>query len=124
MATYGQYWSIPGKTATSSLASQQYHIVQFSTTAGQVKIASAATQALAGVVQNDPAAGAEADVAVLGIAKVIAGGSITAGDHITTNSTGRAATTTSANNHVLGIALDAAASNGDEIRVALAISNY
>lgn len=124
MTTYGQYFGIPGLVATATLAAKQYHIVKFASTAGEVVIASAATDKIAGVVQNDPIAGQEADVAVLGIAKVVAAASVAAGDHITTNTTGRAATTTTGNNHVLGIALDASSANGDVIRVALAISNY
>jgi hypothetical protein len=40
------------------------------------------------------------------------------------STTGRAKTTTTGNDHTLGIALDASAAAGDLIRVAVAISNY
>lgn len=124
MTTYGTYFVIPGATASADLSSYQYTIVKAATWP-QIQVASAATDSILGVLQNDPnAAGQPAEVACLGVCKVIAGGSITVGDHVTTNSTGYAATTTSANNHVLGVALDTASTSGDIIRVCVNISNY
>lgn len=122
MTTSANYLSIPGLTAGVSLATSQYLAVQFSTTAGQVKLVTAATDQLAGLLQNDPAAGEAAEVAVIGVAKGKAAGTIYAGDHVTSNSTGLIATTTG-NNHVLGVAVDGASAN-DIFRVALAPSNY
>ena len=122
MATYGEYWGIPGLVASGTVT--QYKIVKAATTAGAVVLASAGSDKILGVLQNDPASGQEADVAVLGIVKCLAEASVAAGDHVAASTTGRAKTTTSANDHVLGIAIDASGAAGDLIRVVVAISNY
>lgn len=122
MATYGVYWGIPGLVASGTVT--QYKIVKAATTAGAVVLAAAQTDKILGVLQNDPASGQEADVAVMGIVKCLAEASVAAGDHVAASTTGRAKTTTTGNDHTLGIALDASAAAGDLIRVAVAISNY
>lgn len=124
MATYGEYWTIPGLVASGDLSAIQYKIVKFASTAGAVIVAAAATDSICGVLQNDPTDGQAAEVAIQGVCKVLSEASVTAGDHVAASTTGRAKTTTTANNHVLGIALDTNAAAGDLIRVALAISNY
>lgn len=124
MATYGEYWAIPGIVASGDLSTSQYKVVKFATTAGAVVVGAAGSDKIAGVLMNDPTSGQAAEVAVGGIVKVLSEASVAAGDHVVSSTTGRAKTTTSANDHVLGIALDAAGAAGDLIRVYVAISNY
>lgn len=116
MATYATYLDIPGFTAVSTLASSQYYIVQLASTAGQVKLATSGTSKIVGVVQNDPAAGEAANIAFAGVFKVAAETSVAIGDFITSSSTGRAKTTTTGGNSIIGKALDASSSAGDIIR--------
>lgn len=123
-STYGEYWTIPDKLAGANLASSQYKIVKAASTAGEVIVAAAGSDKILGVLMNDPADGEVAEVAVLGIVKCLAEASVAAGDHVAASTTARAKATTSANDHVLGIALDASGAAGDLIRVAVAISNY
>jgi len=116
MATFGKYESIPGLIATSTLAAAQYKVVQLSSTAGQVKLATSGTSKIVGVVQNDPAAGEAADVAFLGVVKGAAETSVSVGDYLTASSTGRLKSTTTTGHVTLGIALEASDTAGDIIR--------
>ncbi len=124
MAVHGEYWSIPGLLAGADLSAKQYYAVKFASTAGEVVVSALGSNSHAGLLQNDPADGEAADVAVLGIALGSAEGSITVGDHVTSNSTGQLQTTTTANDHIIGVALEAATTQNDIIYVALAPSNY
>jgi len=117
MATFGKYESIPGLTATSTLAASQYKVVQLSSTAGQVKLATSGTSKIIGIVQNDPAAGEAADVAFLGVVKGAAETSVAVGDKVTSSSTGRLKTTTTDGDVILGTALEASDTAGDIIRI-------
>ena len=117
MATYGEGWLIPGLVAAGSLASNQYYIVIAASTAGAVKVGSTkATDKILGVLQNDPADGEAAEVMFSGISKVAAETSVAYGDAITVSTTGRAKTTTTDGDQILGIALEASSSAGDLIR--------
>lgn len=99
-------------TATSALATE-YVIVKADTSNDEsVVLAVAATDPVVGVLQNKPAAGAQALVQWLGSTKCVAGGTITRGDKVTANASGQAITTTSSGNTVVGIAL-ASAVSGD-----------
>ncbi|RPJ37167.1 MAG: DUF2190 family protein [Planctomycetaceae bacterium] len=123
--SYGSnYDTIPGLVASASLAAKQFHLVKLSTTSGQVKVAAAATDAIIGVLQNNPAAGEEAEVAYQGIAKCIAGGAVTKGLPVTSNSTGRAANTTTGNNRLVGMALETTTTDGDIFPCLLSLSNH
>lgn len=120
MTTQGPYESIPGLLATGDLSSQQYKIVKLSTaTAGSVKVSAAATDDSIGVLQNDPVNGQPAVVATGGVTKVLAEASVTIGAWVASSTTGRAKVTTTANDNVVGMALDASSSAGDLIRVLL-----
>ncbi len=123
MAVGGDYRSI-SRLATATLATSQFKIVKPSTTAGEVKVGAAATDKVIGVVQNNPAAGEVAQVAVHGVCKCLAEASVAAGDHIACSTTARAKTTTTANDHVIGIALEACNAAGDVIEILLSPSNY
>lgn len=125
MATYGNYMTIPGLTANSTgLASYQYYLVQLETTAGKVKLSTSATSKTIGVLQNDPAANEAAEVAFAGVFKAAAEASVSIGDWVTASSTGRAKTTTTTSNYILGVALDASSTAGNIIRIAGALSRF
>lgn len=98
--------------SAGDLNGKQFYIVYISAK-GVVTIASAATHKVMGTITNAPAAGADANVAVnmpFGerTGKVIAGGSISIGDKLTSDSAGKAIATTSAGNYVFGVALEPA----------------
>ena len=122
MATFGKYETIPGLVATGDLSSSQYLVVKASSTAGAVKVAAtAATDAILGVLQNDPASGEAAEVAFSGICKVKAAASVTFGAPVTFNSTGQVKITTTDGDRIVGIALEASDTAGDIIRLVLGI---
>jgi len=96
--------------AGADLSAKQYHIVKLDSTANQVVLASAATDVAVGVLANAPADGAEADVVgrnAQGTFKVMAGGNVSLGAYLTSDSNGKAVATTTAGNEVIGIALEA-----------------
>ena len=120
MATFGRYETIPGLVATGDLSSSQYLVVKAASTAGAVKVATtAATDAVLGVLQNDPASGEAAEVAFSGICKVKAAASVTFGAPVTFNSTGYVKITTTDGDRIVGIALEASDTAGDIIRLVL-----
>jgi hypothetical protein len=105
--------------STGDLSAAEFVIVKISTTVDQnVVIAAAATDPIIGVLQNKPKAGEPAVVRWGGSTKVIAGGTITAGDCVTSDGSGHAITTTTTGNVILGRALQSAVS-GDIFEVAL-----
>lgn len=115
MAVSGEYMTLPGLVATSSLAAKQYTPVKLASTAGQVIAATATTDLIIGILQNDPAAGEAAEVAALGIAKAVAGTStVTKGAALSANSTGVIGAVAG---KVIGIALEAPTAKGDIIQV-------
>lgn len=101
--------------SAGDLAGKQNYIV-YVNAKGIVTIGSAATQKPLGTVVNKPQTGAGANIEVQlptggATGKVIAGGSISIGDKLTTDSAGKAVATTSAGNFVFGIALEPADAN-------------
>lgn len=116
--------SVDGKNKTliaaADYSAKQYHIMKV-VTAGTATIASAATDFLVGVLQNEPKANEGAEVSLIsggGTCKVIAGGSISVGDALTADSNGQAVATTTTGNYLIGRALEAADA-GDIIEVLL-----
>lgn len=106
---------------SSSLATKQYYIVKQHTD-GTVILAAAGTDKLLGVLQNKPAVGAAALVRFLGTAKVIAGGTISVGAWVTSDSAGKAVATTTDKDVVLGKYIGtASAASGDIIEVQLGV---
>lgn len=74
-----------------------------------------------GVLQNDPAAaGRAATVAISGVSKVEAGGAITKGANVSSDSTGRAITATSGH-RVLGVAQETVTTAGQILPVLLKV---
>jgi hypothetical protein len=102
-------------TSTSTdLSGSQFLIVKLDTSNdNQVLLSTSATDPIAGVLLNKPLAssGDEAVVLLLGAqgtGKVVAGGTLTISEFLTTNSSGQAISTTSSGNRLIGTALHAA----------------
>lgn len=122
-----EYSSIPGLRANSTgLASSQYLVVRLSSTAGRViapgTVNSTTNPAVfAGVLMNSPAGNEEAEFAVSGVVKAIAGTStIIIGDRVWTNSTGKLTDAgTTDNGFYLGRALETAGAVSDIIAIKL-----
>ena len=114
MATENNLTSI-SLAAAADLSAAQYKIVQINSS-GQAALANA-TSLTVGVLQNKPtAAGRIATVAVHGVCKCVAGGSITAGARLTSDANGNAVAASTAGDAVIGVALDSA-SSGDVFRM-------
>jgi predicted RecA/RadA family phage recombinase len=120
----GEYTTIPGLVASGTLATSQYKIVKPASTAGGVIVGAAATDSILGVLQNDAGDGEAALIASAGVCRVLAEASVAAGDHVACSTTGRAKTTTTGNDHVLGVAVEASGAAGEYITVILSLGNY
>ena len=127
MAFTTDYATLPGLTATASLASAQFLVGKLASTAGQVVIAGTLNSttnpaAFVGVIMNKPAAGEEVEFAIDGIVKAIANTStIAVGDRVWANSTGKLTDAgTTDNGYFLGRALEAATAANDIITIKLA----
>ncbi|MBU2072723.1 MAG: DUF2190 family protein [Gammaproteobacteria bacterium] len=99
--------------ASGSLSSYQFHIVTLDTD-GKVKLADNAddpAEALIGILENKPTAEDQAAVVrVSGIAKVMGGDSVDEGVWLTCDGSGHAVAAT-ANDNVIGVAIDAVVSD-------------
>ena len=109
--------------AGSDLSAKQFYIVKLGTGAtygNDVVLSSAATDVHVGVLQNTPAAGEAATVQFLGTTKVVAGAAIARGAYVSADASGKAASNTTDKENAIGMALEAAAADGDIIEVLLA----
>lgn len=105
--------------STNDLSAAEFVIVKVDTANDQsVVIAASNTDPIIGVLQNKPKAGKAAVVRWGGSSKVIAGGTITRGDIVTSDSSGHAITTVTNKDVMLGRALSSAVS-GDIVEIAL-----
>lgn len=78
------------KTVKSAAAVTAYTIAKFGSDDDTMSVATAASDNMVGVFQHDTnAAGEDVRVMLTGISRVLLGGSVTRGDLITTNATGR-----------------------------------
>ena len=77
-------------TAAADLSAKQYHFVVLAS-ATTVNVASAITNAPIGILQNTPESGEQAIVAISGISKVVADGTLAAGNFIGTSADAQAA---------------------------------
>ena len=111
-----------GLTASATLAAKQYYLVKMASTAGEVIVAAANTDDILGVLQNDAAADEPVAIGIGGVLKVSAEASVSVGDWVTSSTTGRAKTTTTDGDVVIGHAIDASSAAGDIIRVVSALS--
>jgi hypothetical protein len=119
-----QSMKLPGVTAGADLSAKQYYCVKMASTAKEVVVSSAATDASIGLIQNDPVDGQEALVVVSGPARAAAETSVSAGDWVASSTTGRVKTTTTANDDVVGRAVEASSAAGDIITVIVGPFNY
>ena len=113
MATSGEQIKLTGLVAASSLAASQYKAVKLASTAGQVKLATATSDAVLGILQNDPAAGEPAVVAILGESRALFAASVTIGQRLTVNSTSLLTGTTGSGACIIGIAKTASSTAGN-----------
>ena len=117
MAVFGQQETMTLEAA-ADLSGKQYHFVRLSAVNKCNQASEAVNSGLVGVQQNKPKANEFATVAFFGQSKVTAGGAITAGDILTTNSSGRAAVIASGQ-VAAGRALETAGADGDLISALL-----
>ena len=102
--------------AGGDLSADQYKFVAVAAD-GQVDVAGNGV-AVTGVLQNKPAAaGRAAEVGISGISKVLAGGTVAAGDDVASDASGQAVVATTGEN-VAGIAITGGAS-GEIISIKL-----
>ena len=81
--------SIGTFTAAADLSAKQYHFVIMAS-ATTVNVATAITNAPIGILQNNPTSGQQAVVQVFGVSKVVADGTLAAGNFIGTSADGQA----------------------------------
>lgn len=107
MATEGPQFSDGGQVITATdLTAKQYFAVKLTSTARTVALASTGGEMIYGILQNAPAIGESANVCQLGITKAAAGGTIAAGDPLTTDTAGKVITYTSSKVKI-GVAITA-----------------
>ncbi len=109
-------------TSTADLSAEPYVVVAVDlSNDNSVVLATADTDPIVGVLQNEPKAGEAALIRFIGTTKVVLGGVVARGDAVTTNATGEGVTTAVAGTAVIGKALDSGVA-GDIIEVLLTIS--
>ena len=81
--------SIGTLTAAADLSAKQYHFVSLAS-ATTVNVCTAITNAPIGILQNNPTSGQQAIVQLFGISKVVADGTLAAGNFIGTSADGQA----------------------------------
>jgi hypothetical protein len=108
----------------TTMAANQYYCVALESTAKQVKLSVLPTTPTIGILQNDPAVGEACLISVSGPTKAAAEASVAIGDWVAASTTGRVKTTTSANDDIVGRALEASSAAGDIITIMVAVSNF
>lgn len=106
-------------TAAEDLSAKQYYAVSLGSSG--VSAATVAGQKVVGILQNDPASGAAASVAIGGISLAKMGGTVAIGDYLTPTSAGKLVASQNVDDHIVGIALAAGAS--DELRSVVMIQD-
>lgn len=117
----------PRKTfvANADLSAKQYYIMKV-LTGNKCDLAAAATDPLVGTLNNKPKSADSADVTLRSggmTGLVVCGGTITVGDEITSDGSGKAITTTTGGDQVLGTALESAVS-GDIVEYMPSMNRY
>lgn len=113
------------REAGADLSTKQYYVVKTDAN-GKYILASAATDAIRGVLVNAPKSGETADVANIngsGTFKVLAGGTIAKDAFLTSDASGKAIATTTTGNRVFGRAV-AAAVAGDIVEYVKSNEKY
>ena len=105
----------------ADLSSSQYRLVKLDSTQNKVVVATGGTDNIIGVVlDGGKASGDRVRVGLLsaqGTLLVVASAAITLGASVTATTGGKAVATTTTGNIVAGIALEAAAADGDLIEI-------
>ena len=114
-----QSLKLTGLLAGADLSAKQWFVVKMASTAKEVVLNVLATTRGIGVLQNDPADGEPALVAINGAVRVATEASVSAGDFVAASTTGRAKTTTTDGDEIVGIALEANSAAGDIIGILL-----
>src|SRR4051812_6486256 len=105
------------RTKTADAAITAYQAVKITSTG--IDVATAATDAIVGVAQIGVAIGEQCNYRFIGTTKAIASAAISAGAKVTATTGGKVVTTTTDHHVVLGIALEAAAADGDLVEIQL-----
>jgi hypothetical protein len=108
--------------AAADYSAKQYYAMYVSSD-NTVTISSAASDALVGTLLNEPKANEGAVIAMSGTSKAIAGGTVNIGDRITADSAGKLVATTTANQNIIGTAIEAADS-GDIFEYVVGLSEF
>src|SRR5258708_5436743 len=90
-----------------------YNVVKVTSTGADV--ATANTDKIIGVAQATCAAAEQVVVRFVGTSKVIASAAVSVGDRVTATTSGKVVTTTTDKQGIIGMALEAAAADGDII---------
>jgi hypothetical protein len=93
------------RIATTDLSTSQYRFVALDANS-QIVLAGAGVNVL-GVLQDKPIAGRVGAVCIFGRTSVVYGGTVAAGDPVSSDATGRAVTTVGATTKIVGKALAA-----------------
>ncbi len=110
--------------AAADLSGKQYHIVKLAS-ATTVNVCSAITDVPIGILLNKPESGEVAEICIAGISKIIADGTIAAGNLLGTSADGQAdaiAAGTDTTVYTIGQAIGAA-SAGETFTALISISN-
>jgi hypothetical protein len=97
-------------TASVDLSTHQYRLVSLANQSGRTQAQKSVTlDRVIGVLQNDPKAGDTATIAIGGVSKLVAGGTITAGQSVMVEASGgRAIAYTGTTEHKVGVAQESA----------------
>ena len=80
----------PGLIAAADLSTKQFYCVRKNATANEVALCSTEGETVFGVLANKPTAAEAAEVVMSGVAKVLVGTALTAGDFWGTDANGKA----------------------------------
>ncbi len=111
--------------AGADLSAAQYKFVKLNSS-GQAVVCSSATDIPIGVLQNDPASGAEAEVLVIGGTKIIAGAAIAEGAQVGTSTAGKAVALvagTDTTKYVAGALLTESGADGEIVTAVINCAN-
>lgn len=124
MAYEGAQLKLGNLTAGADLSAKQFHFVKLAS-ATTVNVCSAITDVPIGVLQNTPTSGQAAEVCIFGITKVVADGTLAAGNIIGTSADGQADAITRGSDTTVTIAGQAieAGSAGETVTMFLNPSN-
>ena len=114
MATEILGLKIGTEVAAADLSTHQFKCVNFSATG--VALGASLGAHCDGILQNNPKAGVPCTVAIHGKSKVVAAAAILKGAEVTVDAAGKVVTALTTN-FILGVAMEAAAADGEVISV-------